>query len=429
MPATSESTGPFIGRQTELRQLHQVLESVISSKQPKFVLLEGDFGMGKTSLVEKFLFEVSTQNSSVLLGRAKCSLENESSGFVPFVKLLATLTEQSTKQGILAKNALEFLQEVVPAWLDTIKEVAPDLLTLIPGGGLITATIKTIQATGRIAGRSAGSQENAFIQYTNAIRRLAEKNILVISIEDLHWADASSLKLLFHLSRNLDGQAILFVCTYRPIEAETGPTTDLGKIIANLIRYGALRIELKQGIDVSQYVAQRYPKNSFPSDFIQRVQKQTDGHPLFVDQLFSELEETHLITSSPISGNESVWHLVPNLPETFPIPASLQAVLEERLRRMFDGLREILNCAAVEGEDFTAQVVGRLRQLDESSIFDSLKILNDQYRLIRELGPREVDIATIPTFTNLHIVSTKTIYTINSTKARNACCIVKLANV
>jgi eukaryotic-like serine/threonine-protein kinase len=189
---------PFVGRESELHQLHQAFQSVINSCKPKLVLIQADYGVGKTVLVEHFLAEISSQNPTVLIGRGKCSMENEPSGLIPFGQLFTSLTNQGARQLVFIGDLYKFAKDVAPAWLDIVT------------AWIAGATVKTIEATRNLLVKNTFSQENVFVQFTNAISRLAEKYPVIAFIDDLHWADASSLGLVFHLVRNLHNRKILF---------------------------------------------------------------------------------------------------------------------------------------------------------------------------------------------------------------------------
>jgi predicted ATPase len=382
----------FVGRETELQQLHQALRSVISSGKPQFVLIQGDFGVGKTALVEHFLAQVTAQKPSILIGQGKCAMETELGGLIPLSQLLASLTEKGVQRGVVIGDLWKFVKEVAPAWID--------IFTV----GAASAAVKTVEEGKKLLGHSAYSQENVFVQFTNALSRLAEKQPVVTFIDDLQWADASSLRLLFHLARYLQDHAVLFVCTYRPVEAmETSPNAKLFRDIhANLIRYGATELEMHKGINVTEYVAQRYPFNVFSSDFIAHVQELTGGHALFVSQLFSLWEETGVIASAPAPDGQPVWGLERDVEAYLAIPPTVSEVLKERIRLIEDELREILTFASVEGEDFTAQVIARLCQLDESDVYDSLDTLERRYLLIREQGTRELKTTVLDLYRFAH---------------------------
>jgi len=371
---------PFVGCEPELHQLHHALQTVVNSKKPNFVLIQADYGVGKTALVEHFLTEVSSQNPHILIGLGKCAMEKEFSGLVPFAQLFTSLTNQGVKRLVVMGDLFKFAKEVAPAWLDIVT------------AGAASATVKTVDASRKLIGSSTFSQENVFVQFTNALSRLAEKHPVIAFIDDLHWADASSLGLLFHLARNLQDRAVLFIITYRPVEAmETGVNAATFRDIrANLFRYGAIELEIKQGIDVAQYVAKRYPLNAFPSDLIKRVQELTGGHALFASQVFSLWEDKGTIAAIPTSSGLSEWRVVDNADVNFVIPQTLGEVLAERIRSMSDELREILICASVEGEDFTVQTIAHLRELNDLKACDDLELLEHHYYLIQGKGPKQI---------------------------------------
>jgi tetratricopeptide (TPR) repeat protein len=383
MAESSNSTPEFfVGREPELRQLARALASTINSKRPQFILIQGDVGIGKTALVESFLASVPAQERTALIGRGRCALETEGNGLIPFSQILGGLAERGAQMHLIAGSVWEFVKEVAPAWLN--------LVTI----GLAEPVFKTVEAGVKMAAQSKFAEENVFTQFTNAIARLAERRPIVVFIDDLHWADESSLRLLFHLQRNLANGAVLFLCTYRPqITSGTGANTQIfNEIRANLIRSGASEIELRAGIDVRSYVAQRYPQNDFDAEFIGRIQTATEGHPLFIDQLFDLWESTGVICSSPGSDYQPIWSVACREDVQINIPPALTEVLGQRIRIMEDSLRDILTYAAVEGHDFSAQVVARMRQLDELAVFDDLEALEHDYHLIQEEEPRLVHV-------------------------------------
>lgn len=319
-------------------------------------------------------------------------METELNGLLPFSRLLVTLAEQGIQRRVLSGQLLEFIKEVAPAWLD--------IVTL----GVASATVNTIEEGSKLV-RSTFSQENVFVQFTNTLSKLAKKRPIIAFVDDLHWADASSLSLLFHLARNLENHAVLFVCTYRPVAAmESSRNAPLFRDIrANLIRHGAKELELRQGIDVAKYVAKRYPLNTFSSAVISHIQELSDGHALFVDELFSLWQETSVVVYTPTPDKgQAVWALSQEAEVFYTIPQTVSEVLAERLRLMEDDLRETLNCASIEGDDFTVQVIIHLHRLGEDNIYDSLEKLERRYRLVQELGPKEVNSTILDFYRFVH---------------------------
>jgi tetratricopeptide (TPR) repeat protein len=382
-----KSSAAFVERETETYLLYQELENVISENKPKFVFIQGEFGVGKTALIENFLTSVAGKYPQVLIGQGKCSIETEVNGLLPFIHLFRSLTEQGIRKNVVLGSILDFAKEVAPAWLDFIT------------AGVASVTLKTLKASNQLLGKTVFSNDNVHIQFTNTLIRLAEKQPVVGFIDDIHWAGSSSLDLLFHLFNYLGSQPILIICTYRPAEAkEIGPNaTQFRDIIGNFKRYGAILYEIKQGINVLEYTAKRYPINSFSLDLLKHIQELTQGYPLFVSQLFSLWEDENLISLVLKSDGRQVWTITNDLDIKIDIPLDLceilgkvGEILEQRIRLMDEEvLREILEYASVEGEIFTVEVIGRLLNIEEKKIFNHLDKLQRCYYMIHELVEEE----------------------------------------
>lgn len=372
---------PFVGRKVELSKLHGALEKAMTTASPVFAFIQADYGVGKTTLVDRFLAEAIEKHPHLLIGQGRCALESETSGLVPFTQVLASLTKPDNQRGVMSQEWLEFIRQIAPAWIDVFT------------AGIVGATLKTVEESRKLLDSREFTQESVFNQFTNAIVRLAEKQPIVAFVDDLHWADASSLRLLFHLQRTLKDRAMLFIATYRPVEAmETGANAPLFREIrANLIRYGALIQELEKGIDVSTYIAQRYPLNLFPSNLAERIGQATDGHALFVSQLFALWEENGLVSPQPGSEDRPVWQFDPKADVQIELPQTMSEVLDERIRQMTDALRATLVCASIEGDEFTLQTVAQLRQINELQVNDELEALEHRYNLLREEGTKQID--------------------------------------
>jgi len=358
----------FVGRKEELKQLQYEFEMVCQQRQPRFVLVSGDVGTGKSYLVQHFLNLLSgpRQNEPVFIGQGICSMETQENGLSPFMQVLTSL--KTPAEAVLG-NLVEFTRKVAPAWADFLS------------GGLYAAATLTATEAMKALAQPVFSQENIFGQYASMYLRVAEKRPLVIFLDDLQWADATSLQLLFYLARNLAGGRILFVLASRPVSGN-----DEGRIfrevLANLIRQGAQTLELDQGLDVWEYVRRRYPLNDFQPAVIQKIAAITEGHALFVSQLFALGEQRGMIR--PLSGPEGLtrWHFEGDTAVLLTLPQTLSKVLEERLHLMDADLRDILNIASVEGVQFTAQVVMQILQIEKFRLYDRLRSLRAEHHLV-----------------------------------------------
>lgn len=173
----------FAGRRTELRILTQALEEVTESKRSKVVLLQGDFGVGKTALAVRFLADAKVCSSPPLIGVGRCAMETALNGLMPFSQLLYDLSDQGVQTRVALGSIMEFVKEVAPAWLD--------ILTVGAASTTVKAAEKTVDEGRKLLGYKISTQENVFVQYANALGCLSNQQPVVAFIDDLQWADTS----------------------------------------------------------------------------------------------------------------------------------------------------------------------------------------------------------------------------------------------
>src|SRR5204863_5253336 len=115
-------------------------------------------------------------------------------------------------------------------------------------------------------------------------------------LEDLHWADRGTLDLLIHLARNLSGARLLLVATYRDIEVDR--SHPLSAALAELRRISAFERVALHGLaaDQVQRMLGAITGQDVSWGFAEAVQRQTEGNPLFVQEVVRYLVEEGLIS-------------------------------------------------------------------------------------------------------------------------------------
>lgn len=368
----------FIGRKNENKLLNDLFEKCVLESIPHLVFIHGEAGSGKTALVEHFFEAIHSDRRRVIIGRGLCSLEKMENGLTPFVKILESLEKQVVNWKSLGGNLADFTASVAPAWLD--------LVTF----GLASPITVTLREGAKLAkGKNAHfSSANISIQYTNAISQIAKAHPLIIFIDDVQWADESSINLLFHLFRNIQQVPLLIIAAFRTVEAlETGPNASLFRAVrANLLSNGSVvqEIQITKGIDLAEYVQQRYKTDLLPQKLLESVSNITEGYAIFVIELFNLWEQKQII--SLIDGE---WRVSTENAE-IELPNGLGEVIRERVRCLNDSLRSVITSASIEGEDFSAQTVGKFLSLDDYMITDRLAELEKHYYLINEKGFEEI---------------------------------------
>ena len=122
-------------------------------------------------------------------------------------------------------------------------------------------------------------------------------------------------------------------------------------------------------------------RNRIPQDFRQALFQRTEGHPLFTIELLRALQAR----GDLFQDDEECWVVSASLAWD-QLPDRVEAVIAERIGRLEEEQRELLAVASVEGEDFTAQVVARVQELDERHMLRQLsQELEKRHRLVREV--------------------------------------------
>jgi predicted ATPase len=390
------------------------------------VFITGEVGLGKTTLVREWWSQTqssfSIQQSALLLESA-CSIPigncevGRLEALLPWADVVAQLegpSEKSEKSDSPEKPKLDIkklLHDSAPAWAwalpvvgdfahaaahtvqsireqqastgsVTFKQVAKDTAAswamAIPViGGVVHAAIETkrLAEEQREEDRAinpefaARNQQQVFQQYVNLLAKVATETPVIVFLDDLHWADASSCNLLFYLARQISDKRILVIGTYRPEDAraaEGGKGHPILTIKNELARYGtgseiALRTLGRESIrSMLTALSAAYRVDDKFERWLENI---SDGNALFVSQFLRTLrEDGHLDEQYRFVGSY----------DTVTIPRSALAVVEERTRRLDPSTRQLLTYATAEGEEFTSYVLQRLSDMKPLELLKQL---------------------------------------------------------
>jgi predicted ATPase len=251
-------------------------------------------------------------------------------------------------------------------------------------------------------------------ELTRVFRTLSGHNPLLLILDDLQWADGASLNLLFHLGKRLAGSRILLLGSYRTGEnianpaaaqADADRTNTPENLLLELARqYGDIQIRLDQAspsearafVDAIVDLEPNHLEEAFRKD----LYLHTRGHPLFTVEILHSLRQNQNI----LLDEAGYWVENKSAPPA-PPPARVEAILEQRLRRLNPAQRELLDIASVEGEGFTVEMVANVLGLDPAS---ALKIcthdLQGQHHLILEQGQLHVRSLSLNRFQFRHVL-------------------------
>ncbi len=322
-----EDRGTFVGRSDAGAAL-EAQWTAVREGCFRIVVLAGEPGIGKTRLAREFARKAHEQGATVLAGSCH---EEVLVPYQPFVEAL--------RHYIACCPPAELAVQVTPrrAQLAAIVPELEDPRTPYGPMGL-------------------GAEQERFRLFETVSSLLADAahlRPLVLFLDDLHWADRSSLLLLRHLARSAKGAPLMVLGTYRPVEV--GDEHPLAEALAELRRARAVeRLSLSglEEAEVAELIAGRTGQQ-VPSGFVRRVADRSEGNPFFIEELLHDV------------GEQADWDVAAG-----GVPDSVRDLLLRRLRELGDDCRQALSVAAVAGRDFELDVLERVLEYSNDHLID-----------------------------------------------------------
>jgi adenylate cyclase len=416
----------FVGREDELAKVDAFLDGALAG-QGRVIFVTGGPGRGKTALLEAFARRAMERHPSLLVASGKC---NAYSGlgdpYLPYRDLMAMLTgdvEGRWDAGAISRDHARRLWAARSLVVQNLLEHGPHLLDLfVPGGALLSRATAAEQEDAPWLSRLrehvqrdwTGSEEveqsHLFQQITNVLRAVSRVQPLLLILDDIQWADAASISLLFHLGRRLADvdSRLLIACAYRPEEVALGRggvRHPLAKVLSELKRaFGDVWVDLGRADEVEgrafvDAVLDAEP-NRLGNEFRATLFERTGGHPLFTVELLRAMQDRGEL----LKDEDGAWNAGPTL-DWEVLPARVEAVIQERIDRLDPELRDILTVASVEGELFTAQVLAHVCGVPERSLLRQLSgDLERRHRLVRAQEEMETSLRRMSRYRFGHIL-------------------------
>jgi DNA-binding SARP family transcriptional activator/tetratricopeptide (TPR) repeat protein len=392
----------FVAREKELSQLQTHLDDTLSN-QGKVVFVTGEAGSGKTTLLDKFTRQALSSKPELIVAGGNCNAHTGlGDPYLPLREILGQLTgdvEARLQAGALTLKHAQRLWNLLPRTIPVVLESGPDLIdTFIAGRTLLDrgrastqSNVEWLSHLQDLVARKAGTsllpgpqQTDLFEQFTRVLRGIAQIAPTVIIIDDLQWADAGSIGLLFHLGRHLGGMPLLIIGSYRREDVAAGregARHPLEPLVNELQRlYGDNVVNLGES-DRRQFLELFLDSepNRLDQSFRDMLYRQTQGHPLFTVELLRGMQER----GDLIQGDDGQW-VEGSVLNWESMPARVEAVIAERIGRLPESLQSIVRVGSVEGEIFTNEVVARVLNTDERQLLPQLSgELDKKHRLIR----------------------------------------------
>jgi tetratricopeptide (TPR) repeat protein len=333
-----------VGREPELRQLQSAFDAAASG-QGSLTMVVGEPGIGKTALTEQLATYAALRGGKALVGHCY----EEGSLSLPYLAFIEAMRSYAA-----GRDVTELKKELGQGARDVAKIVSEvrERLAIQPGPK-----------------ESPEEEKYRLMQaVTEFLGNIAQSQPLVIVLEDLHDADLGTLEMLGHVARNLGNKRLLLLGTYRDIEVDR--THPLSSSLADLRRLPSFNRVLLRGLNADEVrrMLASLAGQEVPWSLAEAVHRQTEGNPLFVQEVVRYLAEEGVFVR-----DKGRWQSKGDTPVEMRIPDGLRDVIGKRLSSLSESCNKVLSVAAVIGRDFNLEVLQNVSGLSDDDLFKSLE--------------------------------------------------------
>jgi class 3 adenylate cyclase/tetratricopeptide (TPR) repeat protein len=340
-----------IGREAELHNLQEAYFDAVEGGETRVAIVSGDAGVGKSRLLYEFLSWAELRPERYYLFKGRAQAQTRMTPYAVMRDLFANRF-QILETDSAATALIKFRA-------GTAGLLEPDRADLV--GHLAGFEFSSSQAVSNLLGSGSFAQlATAYLlQY---LRALVAQQPVVIALEDLHWADDSSLDLVDRIVTQMPKARLLLVCLARLALFERRPHWGEGREAYVVLSLKALSRRNSRAL-----VAEILKRvESIPEDLSTLIVDGAEGNPFYVEELIKMLIEDGVITRPLVppgvggSQGEEQWRVeLPRL-KGLHVPATLTGVLQARLDSLPRQAREALERASVVGRIFWDGAVAAL---------------------------------------------------------------------
>lgn len=340
---SSLQSAVFVGRVAEREVLTDALKRARTGER-RGVLISGEPGLGKSTLVAAFANEASSEGVTVVYGRCD---EDLRISYQPWIEALSDLVQRTPP-------------DVVAAHVAARGRVL----------GRLVSEVAKMDAVG--SGAQAADDENErhlmFVAVVDLLQRVSVDAPVVVVLDDLHWADPGTVQLLrWVLSAAIESQVVI-VGTFR--DSDIDADHSLAELLAELHRRSGIdRLKLA-GLGDAEVLAflEALAGHEMTEDGLRlrdALLAETGGNPFFLGEMLRHLNESGAIRQ----GDDGRWTAATDLTAA-GLPVSIREVIGRRVRWLGPETHQALSVAAVIGRDFDLDLLGRVSDLDEDALVD-----------------------------------------------------------
>ncbi len=359
-----------IGREAELGKMQAALHAAMDTGHVHMVSVVAEAGTGKSRLLYEFIKWLEEQHYPLGLFKGRATPDRTHTPFALIRNLLATSFE--IQDSDTASEAREKLERAILANATNDQEASEQAPFI---GHLIGYDYANDPRLNGLEGDARQIRDLAFHYLTQFFKNATRNQAALILLEDIHWADSSSLDLIEHVINEQPDMPLLIVSLTRPMLFEERPDWGNGPV-----EHTRLDLQPLSAQDSRQLVAdilRKVPR--VPPSLVDLIVERSEGSPFYVEELIKTLIDEGIIVR-----DEEQWRVREDRLPTLKVPATLTGVLQARLDNLPAADREVLQQASVVGRVFWNKVVEHMRNPESDSFASPVTVDNSLETLVKK---------------------------------------------
>ena len=361
---TSPAQGKLVGRDLACSALRSCLRRALRG-QRQIVFITGDAGIGKTALVGEFQRQAAFEEPSLRIARGQC-VEGYG-GAEPYYPMLDALGQLC--RGSERSRIVEILAAKAPTWLVQFP-------ALLKREHRQTLQQEIIGAT----------RDRMLREIQEALDALASEVPLLLVLEDLQWADPSTVDLISALARRQTAAKLILVGTKLPVDMVV-PEHPLKALKRDLLIHHLceeITLTPLEKSDVAEYLDAKSLGGSRPDGFAELIHRHSEGNPLFMVAALDHMTQRGLI-----SREKGKWRVRVPLDEfDLGVPETLRQTIEAQIEHLSTEEQRILEFASLVGPVFSAAIIATVMKVDREFVGALFERLSHGPRIVCEAGSR-----------------------------------------
>ena len=337
----------MVGREQEMLRVQQISQRVFHNREFQLVIITGEAGLGKSRFLDEFESWLDLQSIAVILFKGRATLETQNHPYALLQDIFAHQFE------ILDDDPVQMVRKkFIQGFKQILQEGDHPEMQAQFVGQLLGYDFRDSEALKSVSDNPQLMRDRALLYLRNYFQATSAQLPVAIFLDDLHWADDSSLDVISQLCSALSDQPILLMALSRPVLFESKPDWGKGNDF-EIIPLPPLSHE--QSGDLVTEVLQKV--KDFPETLCEMIIERAEGNPYYLEEIVRMLVEDGIILKA-----EPVWRVQAERLNATRIPSTLTGIIQARLDGLPDQERTILQQASVIGRIFWDAAIRYINQ-------------------------------------------------------------------